>query len=77
MAEGVQFLRPFFLIDLHHCFIAVIPRSLRENSKGMNDTVFYIVVFLVIAHFVVGFVFLVRKLSGPVKEDPEKEKEEI
>lgn len=43
----------------------------------MNDTVFYIVVFLVIAHFVAGFIFLVRKLSGPVKEDPEKEKEEI
>lgn len=37
----------------------------------MNDTVFYIVVFLVIAHFLAGFIFLVRKLSGPVKEDRE------
>ena len=35
----------------------------------MNDTVFYIVVFLVIAHFVAGFIFLVRKLSGPVKDE--------
>lgn len=36
----------------------------------MNNTVFYIVIFVVIAHFVAGFVFLVRKLSGPVAEEP-------
>jgi hypothetical protein len=36
----------------------------------MNDTVFYIVVFVIIAHFVVGFIFLARKLSGPVREEP-------
>lgn len=44
----------------------------------MNNTVFYIVAFLVIAHFVVGFVFLVRKLSGPVGEEGlDKEEEEV
>ncbi len=36
----------------------------------MNDTVFYIVVFVIIAHFIVGFVFLAKKLSGPVREEP-------
>jgi hypothetical protein len=36
----------------------------------MNNTVFYIVIFVVIAHFIAGFVFLVRKLSGPVSEEP-------
>jgi hypothetical protein len=36
----------------------------------MNDTVFYIVVFVIIAHFVVGFIFLARKLGGPVREEP-------
>lgn len=39
----------------------------------MNDTVFYIVVFVIIAHFVVGFIFLARKLSGPVREEPWEE----
>jgi hypothetical protein len=43
----------------------------------MNDTVFYIVVFVIIAHFIVGFIFLARKLSGPVREEPwEDEPEE-
>ena len=36
----------------------------------MNDTVFYIVAFVIIAHFIVGFIFLARKLSGPVAEEP-------
>lgn len=36
----------------------------------MNDTVFYIVAFIVIAHFVAGFAFLVYKLSGPAVESP-------
>ncbi|MBR9920469.1 MAG: hypothetical protein GYB31_06490 [Bacteroidetes bacterium] len=39
----------------------------------MSDTVFYIAVFVVLAHFVVGFVFLVRKLSGPVVEQADEE----
>lgn len=39
----------------------------------MSNTVFYIVAFLVIAHFVAGFIFLVRKLSGPVREEPLEE----
>ena len=42
----------------------------------MNNTVFYIVVFVVIAHFVAGFVFLVRKLSGPVEEEKLEEPED-
>ena len=36
----------------------------------------YIVLFLILAHFVVGFVFLVKKLGGPVKENqPDAEEE--
>ena len=34
-----------------------------------GNTVFYIVATIIIAHFVIGFVFLVRKLSGPVSEE--------
>lgn len=34
-----------------------------------GNTVFYIVATIIIAHFVVGFLFLVRKLSGPVPEE--------
>lgn len=36
----------------------------------MNNTVFYIVVTVIIIHFVIGIVFLVRKLGGPVSEEP-------
>ncbi|MCR9050939.1 MAG: hypothetical protein ACE362_13035 [Phaeodactylibacter xiamenensis] len=36
----------------------------------------YIVLFLILAHFVVGFAFLVKKLSGPVKEKQPIEEEE-
>lgn len=36
----------------------------------------YIVLFLILAHFVVGFAFLVKKLSGPVKEKQPTEEEE-
>jgi NADH:ubiquinone oxidoreductase subunit 3 (subunit A) len=45
-------------------------RKFVENKISMSDTVFYIVVFVVVAHFVAGFVFLVKKLSGPVSEEP-------
>lgn len=41
-----------------------------QNSIQMSNTVFYIVVFVIIAHFLVGFIFLVRKLSGPVAKEP-------
>jgi hypothetical protein len=36
----------------------------------------YIVIFLIIAHFVVGFGFLVKKLSGPAKENQPVEEED-
>lgn len=36
----------------------------------MSNTVFYIVVAIIIIHFVIGVVFLVRKLGGPVSEEP-------
>lgn len=36
----------------------------------------YIVLFLILAHFVVGFAFLVKKLSGPVSENQPTEEEE-
>lgn len=39
----------------------------------MSDTVFYIVVFVIIAHFVAGFGFLVYKLGGPVGKDREED----
>lgn len=39
----------------------------------MSDTVFYIAAAVVIAHFVVGFIFLVRKLSGPLPDDNQEE----
>ncbi len=39
----------------------------------MSDTLFYIVVFVIIAHFVAGFGFLVYKLGGPVKKEPEED----
>lgn len=35
----------------------------------MNDTTLYLIVFITLAHFVVAVVFLLRKLSGPVKGD--------
>lgn len=37
-----------------------------------GNTVFYIVATIIIAHFVVGFIFLVRKLSGPVPDEGTK-----
>ncbi|MEQ8707103.1 MAG: hypothetical protein RIC19_24435 [Phaeodactylibacter sp.] len=36
----------------------------------------YIIIFLIAAHFVVGFGFLIAKLSGPVKENQPVEEEE-
>ena len=36
----------------------------------MSDTLFYIVVFVIIAHFVAGIGFLVYKLGGPAGKDP-------
>jgi cell division protein FtsN len=41
----------------------------------MNNTVFYIVVAVVIIHFVIGVVFLVRKLSGPLPEEDNTEED--
>ena len=38
-----------------------------------SNTTFYIIATIIIAHFVIGFVFLVRKLSGPVKEESEEQ----
>lgn len=35
----------------------------------MSNTVFYIVVSIVIIHFGIGVVFLVRKLSEPLPEE--------
>ncbi|MCB0547846.1 MAG: hypothetical protein KDD19_09670 [Phaeodactylibacter sp.] len=40
-----------------------------------GNTVFYIVATIIIIHFVVGFLFLARKLSGPVVEEEEKQAE--
>ena len=37
-----------------------------------DNTTFYIIATIIIAHFVIGFIFLVRKLSGPVKEEGEE-----
>lgn len=37
-----------------------------------SNTTFYIIATIIIAHFVIGFIFLVRKLSGPVKEENEE-----
>ena len=34
-----------------------------------GNTVFYIVAAIIMGHFLVGFIFLVRKLSGPVPEE--------
>lgn len=39
----------------------------------MSNTVFYIVVAMVIIHFVIGVVFLVRKLSGPLPDETHSE----
>jgi hypothetical protein len=39
----------------------------------MSDTTFYIVAFIVIAHFIAAFIFLVNKLSGPTGEDSSEE----
>lgn len=38
-----------------------------------NNTTFYIIATIIIAHFVIGFLFLVRKLSGPVKKGKEEQ----
>lgn len=35
----------------------------------MSDTVLYIAAFVIIIHFILGFVYLVRKLSGPLPDD--------
>jgi hypothetical protein len=35
----------------------------------MSDTLFYIIVSVVVLHFVVGFGYLFLKLNGPVKEE--------
>jgi len=39
-----------------------------------SNTVLYILLFVVILHFIVGFVFLIKKLS-PKPEDKEKQQE--
>ncbi|MCC6725480.1 MAG: hypothetical protein IT258_13310 [Saprospiraceae bacterium] len=39
----------------------------------MSTNTIYIVVAISLLHFVAGIVFLVRKLSGPVKEDMQKD----
>ncbi len=49
----------------------------KTNKMESGNFVFYFVVFLVIAHFVAGFIFLVSKLSGPVAEEgPDAESEQ-
>ncbi|MCB0693591.1 MAG: hypothetical protein R2787_08985 [Saprospiraceae bacterium] len=35
----------------------------------MSDTVLYIAAFVVIAHFVLGILYLVYKLVGPLPDD--------
>jgi hypothetical protein len=40
-----------------------------------SNWVTYLIMFVIIAHFAVGFVFLVKKLSGPVPP-PEQEGEQ-
>ncbi|MCB0568262.1 MAG: hypothetical protein KDC66_00785 [Phaeodactylibacter sp.] len=42
---------------------------LSAKTMGEGNTLFYIIATIIIAHFVVGFIFLIRKLSGPVKEE--------
>ena len=37
----------------------------------MSDTMMYILVTVVLLHFVVGFVWLVKKMSGPVENKDE------
>ena len=47
--------------------------TLPKKAMDSGNTVFYIVATIIIAHFVAGFVFLVRKLSGPVAEESVEE----
>ena len=35
----------------------------------VDNTLLYIIAFVIIAHFAVGFIFLAKKLSGPTKEE--------
>lgn len=38
----------------------------------VSNWVSYLIIFVIIAHFVAGFAFLVKKLSGPVREEAEE-----
>lgn len=42
----------------------------------VSNWVSYLIIFVIIAHFVAGFAFLVKKLSGPARESSEEEQME-
>ena len=52
--------------ESHFFFYLII--KLPEKMEGDN-TLLYIIAFVIIAHFAVGFIFLAKKLSGPTKEE--------
>lgn len=51
-------------------FINLYPKNL---SMRDSNTVLYIVLAIVVIHFLIGFAFLAYKLLGPVKKTNDKE----
>jgi hypothetical protein len=49
--------------------------SSHQILSNMSDTLFYIVVSVVVLHFVVGFGYLLLKLNAPVDKDAASEEE--